>query len=180
MQRLTLVDLQVDATIYTQYLLAKTVYLSYTDDFHFARLGKRLEYNPYVEGWREKREENPQVYRRQGFALGRLDNALDALVVNDEKGISRFMSFSQFEEKFDAIEEEDVNSSLGTARDMFFGFHPNTRPVLWRILIAQALLYRCILELSHRRDMTASEILAFITCLSPQEMGVVDWHSVDQ
>jgi hypothetical protein len=80
-RRLTLVDLQVDPMIYTQYILAKSVYLSHTHDFNLARpeFGKRLKYKPYVDDWRKKREENPQVYRRQGFPLGRLDNALDAL-----------------------------------------------------------------------------------------------------
>ena len=61
-KRLTLVDLQVDDMIYTQYLLAKAVYLSYTEDFQLARQHPRLEYNPYVNNWREKRKENPQVY----------------------------------------------------------------------------------------------------------------------
>ena len=99
--RLTMVDLQVDRGIYTQYVLAKTVYLSYTEDLHLARLGKKLIYTPYVDDWRERREQNQQVFRRQGFALGRLDNALDALIIDEEKTGYRFMSFGQFEEKFE-------------------------------------------------------------------------------
>ena len=178
--RLTLVDLQVDRVMYTQYVLAKTVYLSYTDDFRLARLIKRLEYNPYVEGWSEKRKQNPQVYRRQGFPLGRLDNALDALIIGEEETKRRFVSFGQFEEKFETLQEEDVKSSLGTARDLFFEFHPSTRPVLWRILIAQALLYRGILEFSRRKEMSSSEVLAFITSLSKEEMVDFDWLSAEQ
>lgn len=130
-------DLQVDQAIYTQYILAKMLYFCYTDDFRLDRLVKRLEYNPYVNDWREKREQNPQVYRRQGFASGRLD----ALIIGEEKAAYRFVSFGQFEEMFDTLKEDDVNSSLGTARDLFFSFHPSTRPVLWRILIAQVMLY---------------------------------------
>lgn len=80
--------------------------------------------------------------------MGRLDNALDALINQEEKTGDRFISFGEFEEKFDTIKEDDVNSSLGTARDIFSEFHPSTRPVLWRILVAQGLLYQCILELS--------------------------------
>ncbi len=178
--RLTLVDLEVDRAIYTQYVLARAIYLSYTDDFRLARLVKRLEYNPYVEGWSEKRKQNPQVYRRQGFPLGRLDNALDALIIGEEKTGYRFVSFGQFEEMFDALKEEDVKSSLGTARDLFFAFHPSTRPVLWRILIAQVLLYRGILEFSRRKEMSSSEILAFITSLPKEEMLDFDWRSTEQ
>lgn len=178
--RLTLVDLQVDRAIYTQYVLAKTLYFCYTDDFRLARLVKRLEYNPYVEGWSEKRKQNPQVYRRQGFALGRLDNALDALIIGEEKTGYRFVSFGQFEEMFDTLKEEDVKSSLGTARDLFFAFHPSTRPVLWRILIAQALLYRGILEFSRRKKMSLSEVFAFITSLPKEELVDFDWRSTEQ
>jgi hypothetical protein len=178
--RLTLVDLQVDRVMYAQYVLAKTVYFSYTDDFRLARLVKRLEYNPYVDDWRDKREQNPQVYRRQGFALGRLDNALDALIIGEEKTGYRFVSFGQFEEQFDTLQEGDVKSSLGTAKDLFFAFHPSTRPVLWRILIAQALLYRGILEFSRRKEMSSSEVLAFITPLPKEEMEDFDWRSAEQ
>jgi hypothetical protein len=178
--RLTMVDLQIDRVIYTQYVLAKAIYLSYTDDFRLARLVKRLKYDPYVDDWQEKRKQNPQKYRRQGFASGRLDNALDALIIDDEKTGYRFVSFGQFEEKFKTLQEEDVNSSLGTARDLFFEFHPSTRPVLWRILIAQALLYRGILEFSRRKEMSSSEVLAFIASLPKEEMVDFDWRSAEQ
>jgi hypothetical protein len=173
-RRLTMVDLQVDPMIYTHYILAKSVYLSYTHDFSLARpeLGKRLDYNPYVNEWRKKREENPQVYRMQGFPLGRLDNAIDALTAHDEKTGDRFISFGEFEGKFDAIEDNDVNSPLGTAKDIFFEFHPSTRPILWRILIVQALLYRCILELSWRRRMSSDAIREFlITSVHEKEIA---------
>lgn len=178
--RLTMVDLQIDRVIYTQYALAKAIYLSYTDDFRFARLVKRLEYDPYVDDWQEKRKQNPQKHRRQGFASGRLDNALDALIIDDEKTGNRFVSFGQFEERFKTLQEEDVNSSLGTVRDMFFEFHPSTRPVLWRILIAQALLYRGLLEFSRRKEMSSSEFLAFIASLPKEEMVGFDWRSAEQ
>ena len=178
-KRLTLVDLQVDDMIYTQYFLAKTVYLSYTDDFQLARQYLELQYNPYVKNWREKREENPRVYRRQGFALGRLDNALDAFI-NEEK-TGHYMSFGQFEKKFDIIKEGDVNSSLGTAKDIFSNFHPHTRPVLWRILVTQALLYRCIVKLSLERNMTSSQIKEFLISISKEEiMADFDWRSANK
>ena len=179
-KRLTFVDLQVDGMIYTQYIFAKAVYLSFTDDFHFAKLAPELDYNPYVDHWREKREQNPQVYRRQGFALGRLDNALDTLIIDEERISYHFMSFGEFEKEFDKIQEGDVKSSLGTVKDLFFEFHPHTRPVLWRILITQALLYRCILELSLKRNMTLHQIMEFLTTISREEMSHFDWRLPEQ
>ncbi len=102
---------------------------------------------------------------------GRLDNALDALIINDH-----IISFGKFEEMFNSIQDGDVNSSLGTAKDLFFEFDPNKRPILWRILVTQALLYRCILELSRRRNMTSKQILDFVTCVPKEEKLLFDWR----
>ena len=114
--------------------------------------------------------------RRQGFALGRLDNALDAFINEERTG--HYMSFGQFEKKFDTIKEDDVSSSLGTAKDIFFNFHPLTRPVLWRILVTQALLYKCIVKLSLERNMTSSQIKEFLTSISKEEIKAdFDWRS---
>jgi hypothetical protein len=132
--RLTLIDLQVDTKIHSQYFLAKLLYLSYTQDQIFARLGKKLAYDPYSQGWADKRKTNPEVYWRECFPAGRLDNGLDSLITQVPNGASHVMSFGHFEDSFNKISENDVSSSLGVARDMFFLFHPQRRPVLWRIL----------------------------------------------
>jgi hypothetical protein len=170
-RRLTLVDLQLDNSIHSQYILAKAIYHSFTHDMQIAKLANST-YTPYVQKWREKRIENPRVFRRQGFPLGRLDNALD-IFINEEytkegtKSYS-FMTFGEFEEKFNAIKEDDVNSILGTSKDMFFQFHPATRPILWNILIIQAALYDGILKLSLNRNMTPTQIIEYIFSSSQQ------------
>lgn len=68
-RRLTSVDLQVDPMVYTQYILAKSVYLSYTHDFNLAiaEFGKKLDYNLYVDDWHKKQKENQQVIVDKGF-----------------------------------------------------------------------------------------------------------------
>jgi len=78
-------------------------------------------------------------------------------LINYEEAGDHFISVGEFEEKFDTIKEDDVNSSLGTVRDIFFEFHPSTKPVLWRILITHALLYTCILKLSLDRNVTSAQ-----------------------
>jgi len=65
-RRLTLVDLSLDKRIYIEFVLAQIVCRSLSDEFAAAYLYPPLPYSPYVEGWREKRQECPQRYRRQG------------------------------------------------------------------------------------------------------------------
>ena len=167
-KRITLVDLQLDPLIHAQYILAKAVCLSYTHDFALADISK-LPYTPYVADWREKREENPKQYRRQGFPIGRLDNALDALIESRGDDSYNIASFGRFEEKFDSVEDSDVRSGLGIVRDMFFEFHPDTRPILWRILTVQSLLYDCVLEISDEEHPSGEQVFRTLTALADGE-----------
>jgi hypothetical protein len=147
--RLTLVDLQLDPRIYSQYYLAKLLYLAYTQDFIFAHLSPPLSYDPYHQEWPDLRKTNPRIYYRQGFPAGRIDNALDTLITSDSSGASRVLSFGHFEKMLDKIVDSDVKSPLGVAKDMFFSFHPQKRPVLWRILICHAHIYDCVLRIRY-------------------------------
>jgi hypothetical protein len=150
--RLTLIDLQVDAKIRLQYVFAKLLYRTFTRDMTIAALDPKLQYHPYDENWRELRKHEPQEYYRQGFTLGRLDNALDSFIQTDDKGINSIISFGRFEEIFETVKPEHVNSSLGAARDVFFQFHPQKRPVLWRELICQAHVYQCLLNIKDQDE----------------------------
>jgi hypothetical protein len=151
---LTLVDLKVDSQIELQYLLAKKAYLVLTHDRQIAKFSD-LEYAPYVEGWREKRVDNPQKYRRQGLPLGRLDNAVNALLMplTHSSEHERVISFGEFEQQFSTIQDGDVKSPLGAARDLFNEFNPEKHPVLWRILLTQYCLHKAILALANGRHL---------------------------
>lgn len=178
-KRLTLVDLLVDQRIYSQYVLAKTLYQSYADDFLLASLYSPLEYSPYVEGWRELRKSKPQVFRRQGFPIGRLDNALDSLIVREEgkaEPVYTVVSFGQFEQELEKVEEEDYNSSLGVAKDIFLNFHPSTRPVLWRILITQSRIYKSITDVSYQKCIEVNTLINNLMNVSEEEIKEFDWR----
>lgn len=142
-RRLTLVDLGLDQRIYTEFMLAQGICRSLADEFRVAQLDPQLPYSPYVQGWREKRQECPQRFRRQGLPLGRLNTALDALHVNRAKGVETLTTFGELEPLLRALDADDVRSGPGAARDLFFEFDPVTRPVLWRVLVIQVLLYWC-------------------------------------
>lgn len=142
-RRLTLVDLSLDKRIYTEFVLAQLICRSLSDEFTVAQLSPQLPYSPYVQGWREKREECPQRFRRQGLPLGRLNTALDFLHITRPGDIDTLTSFGEFEPKFDELDRTDLRTGPGAARDLFLDFDPATRPVLWRVLVTQALLYWC-------------------------------------
>jgi hypothetical protein len=149
-RQVTLVDLQLSPPIHLQYLIAKHCYLAFTHDAMIARIAGLL-YTPYSEGWQTLRETDPHTFRRQGFALGRLDNALDELIhpLGDRV---RLLSFGEWEAKMYASRKDPdgrfahYNSALGAAVDLFADFDINSRPVLWRILVVQYILYRMLLS----------------------------------
>jgi hypothetical protein len=142
-RRLTLIDLGLDERIHTECVLAQAICRSLADEFRAAELDPLLAYTPYVQGWREKRQECPQRFRRQGLPIGRLNTALDMLHVSRPGGEETLTTFGEFEPLLRELDPGDVRTGPGAARDLFDGFDPVTRPVLWRILVIQVLLYWC-------------------------------------
>jgi hypothetical protein len=156
--RLTLVDLRIEPTIQVEYTLAKKAYLALSHDSRMAEIAS-LPYTPYVDGWKEKRELNPATFRRQGLPLGRLDNVLGMLLSGFGEAGERIASFGEFETQFGKSAPEDVSGPVGAARDLFSGFSPVTRPVLWRLLLVQFVIYRTLLG-SIQRNRSALMALA--------------------
>ena len=142
-RRLTLVDLGLDKRIHTEFVLAQAICRSLADEFWAAELDPLLPYTPYVQGWREKRQDCPQRFRRQGLPVGRLNTALDMLHIIRPEGEETLTTFGEFEPLLRDLDPSDMRSGPGAARDLFDGFDPVTRPVLWRVLVIQVLLYWC-------------------------------------
>jgi len=151
-RRLTIVDMTLDQNTATHYRLAKRLAWSFTDDFDLA-WGLHvidLEYEPNNLEWRKLRVDNPAKYWRQGLPYGRLDNAVESLIIRDHEpdGYLRIMSFGQFESAFHTP-GSGVCETFANVRDIFTNFHPMGRPVLWRMLIVQAHLYDAIVRFHH-------------------------------
>jgi hypothetical protein len=147
-RRLTLLDLSLDPYLHCRYYLAKQLYMSFADDFDLARVpGARLDYDPHADDAERHKLVRPEVYWQQGVPIGILDNAVQALIVTDQDGLARVMTYGEFEAAC-----RDEKSAVGPAIDridyLFQEFHPRTRPVLWRVLVAQAHLYRALLRMS--------------------------------
>lgn len=146
-RRLTFVDLTVEPHIKAQYSLVKLIARSFTDDFDFAVCQPQRPYNPNVSAWHELRNDDSAQYWRQGIPVGRLDVAVENLIIHESTGLLRLRSFGEFEgEYYD--QKSSIGSSFSILTDMFHGFHPKTRPILWRILVAQAHIYAALLKTS--------------------------------
>ncbi len=172
---LTLVDLTVDPHIHHQYLLAKWLYMSFTEDFTLARIVPCLDYEPHHEEWREKQKTEPEKYWRQGIFAGVLDTAVEALLVHDPNGSMRCMSFGEFESTYKTAQEHNAFDAF---IELFKNFHPKTRPVLWRVLVTQAYIYKALLraretKLTHTNTHTSPKLLR---PMSDEERLDFDWR----
>jgi hypothetical protein len=143
-RQLTLVDLSLDRTIYLQYLLARTAFFMVSDDFAFAQSSvPPLPYDPFNSDAEAKAILEPEIYRRQGLPLGDMDAAIESLIISNKSGVSRVITYAECEAKYD-----DNNSILRASFEktgfLIEGFHPKTRPILWRMLVTQACVYRVL------------------------------------
>lgn len=148
-RRLTHLDLSIDPNIQWQYTLVRVLMDSFTDDFEMAgqtgevNIERRdwIEYRPHAAEAPERRLREPQKHWQQGIPRGILEDAVTALIVDEE----RIMDFIEFQAKRDDG-KSDVYRAFNRIGYLFSEFHPQTRPVLWRVLVAQAGLYEAVLR----------------------------------
>jgi hypothetical protein len=173
-QRLTFVDLTLDEHIASQYRLLRLLYLTFTDSFDFAEIAPKLDYKPDVKNWSVKRQVNERIYWRQGLYLGSLDNSIDALIVANQNEKPRWKTFGEFEAEF-SDQSSNTHKMFLTLADTLYGFHPQRRPVLWRMLCAQTLIYKQMIE-SQATSKEASTRVG-LPAISPKlPMGSLDWR----
>ena len=171
-RRVTFVDLTLDDSIGLRYKLMKLYVRSFTDDFTLANFQPAIAYNPNVDHGTGVRAEP-----RQALVLGDLENVADLLIVGADDS-ARAMQFGEFEALLDATPR---NESLGELVAMFLHFSPESRPVLARLLMAQACLAYVILSVYHSpadaADLT-ERLRAFAT--SDEAIRELGWSDTDR
>lgn len=172
-RRLTTVDMRLDRNIAVHYQLAKQVAWSFVDDFSFARDFKDhlLGYDPHTREWETLRFVDETKYWSQGFPYGRLDNAVESMIIHDPNGELRIRSFGDFESELHNAGSA-VDKTFFIVRDVFTNFHPSRRPVLWRMLLAQAHIYTAIVRY-HRNDSSVGDLV--ITPIPADERQPFHW-----
>ena len=141
-RRMTFIDLHLDTNIAMQYSLLKLYARSFTDDFIFAALEPKLQYEPNHPNCKTLREENPAVFSRQALVLGDLECIADLLAIHED-GQIRVLQFGEFEKLFTSEEPDD---NLQEIVSLFLTFSPDRKPVLARLLLAQACFAQLILS----------------------------------
>ena len=175
-RRLTVIDLSLEPQIREQYEILKLLFLSFTRDFDLAGREPVLRYEPdKADPGKPERARllsaEPAVFGRQGLYRGTLDVVVDALI--------RTVGQTSEDGKGERTEQCKTSGTPRRVRgfgkpspsdrpaldELFAGFHPQRRPVLWRVLAAQTLLYDAFLgvrsdlgELASRLDYRSADI----------------------
>lgn len=170
--KLTLVDIRLDPKIGRYYQLAKQLYLSYTDDFEFARTIINIEYDPNNSEWQKLRSTKPIKYWRQGLPIGNLDKVLEIFIEKDNNQ-RKLISYGEFERKI-SDQNSYAATQINSVEDLFFKFNPETRPILWRILITQASLFNILLQFQNK-DKSKSQTIDPSLLISQDDYDKFKW-----
>ncbi|QDT99884.1 hypothetical protein [Gimesia aquarii] len=175
-EALTLIDLNVDKVTKARYDLIKWLYICWTDDFELARLEPALSYEPNIGNWLEQRNSDPRKYWRQGLPIGRLDSAVESLLTRLPDHKIHVKSYGEFESDY-KNKQSEVSEGFSLVRDIFHGFDPRTRPILWRCLLVQSILSRAIIESSKLSRDTNIEEFKPIRPFTKTEIRELDWRN---
>ena len=125
--------------------LMQMAYSAPARHYDIAAESPRLEYVPECDGWKAQRYRTPERTWLQGLTATQLDERLDRfLTAKDRQGRQRMATRDEFKAEFYRVlrsGDEGSRRSLGVMLNPLFGFTPRLRPVLWRILSIQGLLY---------------------------------------
>lgn len=174
-EKLTLVDLTLERRLRDQYYLAKALERTFTDDFAIAGFEPKLPYEWDVPDQETARKTDPKVHWPQGLPLGRLDIAAAAMIAREGEAPPRLMRFGQFSAEY-ANPQSAVRAAFTRVGELFYGFHPESRPVLWRILVTQAVMLRALARI---RSMSREDTFNPLQKLSEKEAALLQWWSGD-
>lgn len=139
-EKINLVDLRLDTSITMQYLLAKLINRILSSDYEFASFQPLIDYvagNTTMKSNQGK--ENPKKFWRQGVSIGELDQFIEVFI-KEENGKKKIIDFGEFNDNVD-IENSTTQKRYNLINYIFLNFRPDTRPVLWRMLVTQATIY---------------------------------------
>ncbi len=148
-RKLTVADLALDPRIDLQFYLATRAYGVIKDDAFLAARHPPVKYEPFADDWRERRLQEPDKYWWQGLTMGRLETALDLLVVESQEDGERLASFGEFERRYQIVlagGDLQARKAMAAASNALVSFTPSDRPVFWRVLMSQACLYDALLR----------------------------------
>jgi hypothetical protein len=169
--RLTFVDLRVDAHLENQYRLAKALHHTWNDVFDLAQVEPACPYRNDDADATQREQAEPSVYARQHILMGQVDQILEAMTVVDKDGTPRCLSFAEFQEQY-LNDTSRLRRYASVLEELFRGFHPASRPVLWRTLVAQAFLHQAII-----RSLSLGDVVPPGNAIPADDERLFDWRS---
>lgn len=174
-KKLTLVDLRLDNTLTIQYTLIKRLYFTFAADEKIAKKSPSLEYDPYGNTSDENRKRHPEKYIVQGIKAGMIDKMTKTFIECDHTGNYRLIDFGEFQQLY----SQNENALFSDIRSLFLNFHPNSSPVLWRILLVQALIYKAFMTTFNTSSMEEERSKMF-QMYSQEIKQRFDWRTQDE
>jgi hypothetical protein len=177
--RLTVVDLSLDPLIHRPYAIAKVLYRTWNGGRNLAKLGRPIPYDP--DGKADKlrliKGEAVQAAQfKQHLNLQEIEHLIEALTVKDEfTNKLRCMTLGEFMDEY-RDKTSKVHKYGSCVKELFVDFRPDTRPVLWRILITQAYLYNALMNTYNGTTDAPMDPLALITLEQQKDF---DWRQSD-
>lgn len=180
-RKITLVDVSVDKSIGLYYKLIKQAYIAFTDDFELARMAQPIVYEPDYKNNKINREQNQATYWKQGLPIGILEKTIEFLIESDSAGKERVISYGRFEKKIATVTPENL-SDINLSRDVFLLFHPQRRPVLWRLIIVEAIIFNALLELKkvQTTDLNDDIVRDALLNMRPEFIDKFIWQEDDK
>src|SRR5262245_51331033 len=182
--KLTSVDLTLDPWVRAQYLTAKQLYGIWISAAELAEAEPSIRYEPILPG---PEPHDGCVDPRQHLSVAQVELLIEGLQVRDDKGPIRCKSFGEFIAWDASLDREDdmtltLREAITVAMALFDDFHPGTRPVLWRALLAEAHLSKLLIQALEARatnDGARSKQPTGDLVVTDQERAELDWTRTD-
>jgi hypothetical protein len=178
-RRLTAIDLRLEPGLQGQYEILRLMFQCFADDFELALLDE-TKYDPdrADEGkpnWQELRRDQPAIYGRQGFYAGTLDTVVERFITTSQP--QRCKSFGEFRGELNS-DDPSTAEFKKTVDEVFIGFHPKRKPILWRVLVTEVSLYEAFLGLQRSPTNFAGRLAEVAKGFaSSKNLEALDWRA---
>jgi len=178
-RRITAIDLRLEPGLQGQYEILRLMFHGFSADFDLANADETpYEPDKADEGrpnWEWLRQHQPAVYGRQGFYGGTLDTVVEWLITGTDA--QRCKSFGEFCADLNDG-KPNTEEFMKNVDEVFLGFHPQRKPILWRVLVTQVVLYEAFMATQSQTQGFAHGLIAKVTngFVSSENLAKLNWH----
>jgi hypothetical protein len=171
-RNLTLADMHLEPQVSVEYGLMKAAYRVLADSSSLASIYAELSGRDHIE-IRDEELLPYQVDEAADALLGIIPTDLNTTTTTGQPG--GLLTFAQFRRALEDIDAGHNGPGLESVIVLLDDFTPARRPVFWRALVTQVLLYGCYLDLVLRSPLVQDERLQELAdSLLPQLTHALD------